>query len=210
MGKVHCLKGTKMIVSRHPVNVAVLDDYQGVAMSIVDWSKVSERANIAVFQDHLANQDALAERLAPFDAVCIMRERTPMPRSLLERLPKLKLIASTGSRNVSIDLAAAEERGITIAHTGFTSTSTIELTWALILASARHVASEAESVRIGGWQHTLGDDLSGKTLGIIGLGNVGSGVAKIGLAFGMNVYCLEPEPDLGRGHGCRGSIGNEG
>jgi phosphoglycerate dehydrogenase-like enzyme len=169
------------------MNVAVLDDYQGVAMRIVDWSKVGDRANIAVFQDHLGNQDAVAERLGPFDVVCIMRERTPMPESLLNRLPKLKLIASTGPRNASIDLAAAAERGITIAHTGYTSAPTIELTWALILASARHISSEAASVRAGGWQHTLGDDLAGKTLGILGLGNVGSGVAKVGLAFGMNV-----------------------
>jgi phosphoglycerate dehydrogenase-like enzyme len=186
-GRSHRSKGVEMTASRHPVNVAVLDDYQGVAMSIVDWSKVSDRANIAVFEDHLADQNAVAERLAPFDVVCIMRERTPMPGSLLQRLPKLKLIASTGSRNASIDLAAAAERGISIAHTGYTSAPTIELTWALILASARHISSEAALVRGGGWQHTLGDDLAGKTLGILGLGNVGSGVAKVGLAFGMNV-----------------------
>jgi phosphoglycerate dehydrogenase-like enzyme len=176
-----------MSASRHPINVAVLDDYQGVAMSIVDWSKVSDRANIAVFKDHLADQNAVAERLAPFDVVCIMRERTPMPAALLRRLPNLKLIASTGSRNASIDLAVAAERGISIAHTGYTSAPTIELTWALILASARHISSEAASVRGGGWQHTLGDDLAERTLGILGLGNVGSGVAKVGLAFGMNV-----------------------
>jgi phosphoglycerate dehydrogenase-like enzyme len=170
-----------------PINVAVLDDYQGVALSIVDWSSVSERANVTVFRDHLSDPDAVAERLAPFDVVCIMRERTPMPATLLERLPKLKLIASTGPRNASIDLAAAAKLGISIAHTGYTSAPTIELTWALILASARHISSEAGSVRSGGWQQTLGDDLAGKTLGIVGLGNVGSGVAKVGLAFGMNV-----------------------
>jgi len=176
-----------MTTSYHPINVAVLDDYQGVALSIVDWSKVSNRTNITVFQDHLSDQDAVAERLAPFDVVCIMRERTPMPASLLERLTRLKLIASTGPRNASIDLAAAAERGITVAHTSYTSTPTIELTWALILASARHITSEATSVRNGGWQRSLGDDLAEKTLGIVGLGNIGSGVAKVGLAFGMNV-----------------------
>jgi phosphoglycerate dehydrogenase-like enzyme len=170
-----------------PIKVAVLDDYQGVALSIVDWSSVSKRANVTVFRDHLSDPDAVAERLAPFDVVCIMRERTPMPATLLERLPKLKLIASTGPRNASIDLAAAAKRGISIAHTGYTSAPTIELTWGLILASARHITSEAASLRLGGWQQTLGDDLSGKTLGIVGLGNVGSGVAKVGLAFGMNV-----------------------
>jgi phosphoglycerate dehydrogenase-like enzyme len=176
-----------MTVSRHSINVAVLDDYQGVALTIVDWSKVSDRANITVFQDHLASEDAVAERLAPFDVVCIMRERTPMPGSLLKRLPKLKLIASTGLQNASIDLATAADRGITVAHTGYTSAPTIELTWALILASVRHIPSEAASVRAGGWQHTLGDDLDGKTLGILGLGHVGSGVAKVGRGFGMNV-----------------------
>jgi phosphoglycerate dehydrogenase-like enzyme len=176
-----------MRTSHHPINVAVLDDYQGVALSIADWSKVSDRANIIVFQDHLADQDAVAERLKPFDVVCVMRERTPMPASLLEHLPRLKLIASTGSRNASIDLAATAERGITVVHTSYTPTPTIELTWALILASARHISSEASSVRNGGWQRSLGEGLAEKTLGIIGLGNNGYGVAKVGLAFGMNV-----------------------
>jgi phosphoglycerate dehydrogenase-like enzyme len=175
-----------MATPPHSVNVAVLDDYQGVALSIVDWSAVTDRANITVFRDHLADQDAVAKRLAPFDVVCVMRERTPMPASLLERLPRLKLIASTGLANASIDSAAAAERGIKVAHTGYTSEPTIELTWALILASARHISAEVASVRDGGWQRALGDDLAGKTLGIIGLGRVGSGVAKVGLAFGMS------------------------
>jgi len=176
-----------MTASHHPINIAVLDDYQGVALSIVDWSKITDRAEVAVFQDHLSDLDALAERLAPFDVICVMRERTPMSASLLERLPRLKLIASTGLRNASIDLAAAADKGITVAHTGYTPTPTIELTWALLLASTRHIASEAASVRNGGWQRSLGDDLAEKTLGIIGLGNIGSAVAKVGLAFGMNV-----------------------
>jgi phosphoglycerate dehydrogenase-like enzyme len=194
-----------MTASRHPINVAVLDDYQGVALNIVDWSTVSDRANITAFKDHLADQNAVAERLAPFDVVCIMRERTPMPGALLKRLPKLRLIVSTGSRNASIDVATAAERGIAIAHTGYTSVPTIELTWALILASARHIPSEAASVRSGGWQHTLGDDLAAKTLGIIGLGNVGSGVAKIGLAFGMNVIAWSQNltSDLAKAAGAR-------
>ena len=176
-----------MITFHHRINVAVLDDYQGVALSIADWSKVSDRANITVFQDHIADQDDLAERLAPFDVVCVMRERTPITASLLKRLPRLKLIASTGSRNASIDLGAAAERSITVAYTSYTPTPAIELTWALILASARDIWSEGTSVRNGGWQRSLGEDLAEKTLGIIGLGNNGSGVAKVGLAFGMNV-----------------------
>jgi phosphoglycerate dehydrogenase-like enzyme len=176
-----------MTVDSHPINIAVLDDYQGVAMRVADWSKVQDRANITVFRDHLADEDAVAARLAPFDVVCIMRERTRMPGSLLRRLPRLKLIASTAPGNAAIDLAATEECGIAVAHTGYFSEPTIELTWALILESARHVSAEAASVQVGGWQFTVGDDLAGKTLGILGLGRVGSGVAKVGMAFGMNV-----------------------
>src|SRR5258707_767120 len=176
-----------MTVVRHPINVAVLDDYQGVAMSLADWSAVRDRANITVFQDHLGEEDAVAERLAPFDVVCIMRERTRMPGSLLRRLPRLKLIASTAPGNAAIDLAATEECGIAVAHTGYFSEPTIELTWALILASARHLLSDAASVRARGWQHTVCDDLARKTLGLLGLGRVRSGVAKAALALGMDV-----------------------
>jgi phosphoglycerate dehydrogenase-like enzyme len=176
-----------MTVDRHPINIAVLDDYQGVAMKLADWSEIQDRANVTVFRDHLADEDAVAERLAPFDVVCIMRERTRMPGSLLRRLPRLKLLASTAPGNAAIDLAATEECGIAVAHTGYFSQPTIELTWGLILAGARHLSAEAASVRSGGWQLTLGDDLAGKTLGLLGLGRVGSGVAKVGLALGMDV-----------------------
>jgi phosphoglycerate dehydrogenase-like enzyme len=171
----------------HPINVAILDDYQGVALSCADWSKVRQRASLTVFSDHLTDPDTLADRLSPFDVLCVMRERTPLPASLLKRLPKLRLIASTGPGNASIDLAAATECGISVVHTRYTSTPTVELTWALILASAREISAESASVRDGGWQRSLGEGMSGKTLGIIGLGHVGSGVAKVGLAFGMSV-----------------------
>jgi phosphoglycerate dehydrogenase-like enzyme len=167
--------------------VAVLDDYQGVALELADWSPVLSRATVDVYNDHLANPDAVVERLAPYDVLCVMRERTPLRRDLIERLPRLKLIASTGPRNASIDSAAAKERGITVLHTGYTSSPTIELTWALILAGARHVISENASLRAGGWQRSVGEDMANKTLGIIGLGNIGSRVAKVGLAFGMQV-----------------------
>src|SRR5246127_2297880 len=116
-----------------PVQVAILDDYQNVALTMADWSEVAAHADITVFTDHLADQDLLVERLAPFDVVCVMRERTPLPRAILERLPKLKLIASTAPRNASIDAHAAAKRGIAVATTGYESTPTIELTWALIL-----------------------------------------------------------------------------
>src|ERR1700745_3647467 len=148
--------------------IAVLDDYQNVALESADWSVLLDRADIAVFQNHLADPDALIERLLPFDVVCAMRERTPLPRHVIERLPNLKLIASTGPGNASIDVAAAEERGIAVVHTGYRADPTIELTWALILASARHLVTESNSVRSGGWQRTVGSDLRGQTLGILG------------------------------------------
>src|SRR6185503_1984075 len=167
--------------------IAVLDDYQNVALESADWSVLRDRADIAVFQNHLADPDAVIERLLPFDVVCAMRERTPLPRGVIERLPNLKLIASTGPGNASIDVAAAGEHGIAVVHTGYWPDPTIELTWALILASARHLATESNAVRSGGWQQTVGADLHGKTLGILGLGRIGFQVARVGSAFGMNL-----------------------
>jgi phosphoglycerate dehydrogenase-like enzyme len=166
--------------------IAVLDDYQNVALNSADWSAIRERADIAVFQNHLADPDAVIGRLLPFDIVCVMRERTPLPRTVIERLPNLKLIASTGPVNAAIDVAAAGDHGIAVVHTGYRSDPTIELTWALILASARNIVTESNSVRVGAWQQTVGTDLRGKTLGILGLGRIGSQVARIGSAFGMN------------------------
>jgi phosphoglycerate dehydrogenase-like enzyme len=167
--------------------IAVLDDYQGVARAMADWTPVDARARVDVFSDHLADTDAVVRRLLPYDVVCVMRERTPLGRDRIERLPRLKLICSTGGRNASVDVAAAAERGIEVLHTGYTSAPTVELAWALILAGARHLTTESASLRSGGWQVTVGDDLATKTLGILGLGRVGSQVAKVGLAFGMQV-----------------------
>src|SRR6202165_1488281 len=167
--------------------VAVLDDYQNAALESADWSLLRDRAEVTVFQDHLADPDALIERLLPFDVVCVMRERTPLPRNVIERLPNLKLIASTGSGNASIDAATAGDQGIAVVHTRYRWDPTIEFTWALILASARHIVTESNSVRSGGWQQTVGTDLRGKTLGVLGLGRIGSQVARIGSAFGMNL-----------------------
>jgi phosphoglycerate dehydrogenase-like enzyme len=167
--------------------IAVLDDYQNAALESADWSVLRDRADITVFEDHLADPDAVIERLLPFDVVCVMRERTPLPRKVIERLPNLKLIASTGSVNASIDVAAAGDHGITVVHTGYRSDPTVEFTWALILACARHIVTESNSLRSGGWQQTVGADLGGKILGVLGLGNVGSDVARIGSAFGMKL-----------------------
>jgi phosphoglycerate dehydrogenase-like enzyme len=167
--------------------IAVLDDYQNTALESADWSVLGDRADIAVFRDHLADPEAVIGRLLPFDIICAMRERSPLPRNIIERLPNLKLIASTGAGNTSIDVAAAHERGIAVVHTAYRSDPAIEFTWALILASMRHVVTESNSVRSGGWQQTVGTDLRGKTLGVLGLGRIGSEVARIGRAFGMNV-----------------------
>src|SRR5271168_3572796 len=176
-----------MFPDREPLEIAVLDDYQNVALSMADWSVLDGQATVTVFNDHISNTDAVVARLRRFDVVCVMRERTPMPRAVIERLPKLRLIASTAHANASIDLEAARERGITVAHTAYSSNPTIELTWALILASARNLVTENASLRKGGWQRYIGDDMAGQTLGLLGLGNVGGGVAQIGKAFGMNV-----------------------
>ncbi len=169
------------------MKVAILDDYQNVALTLADWSKVAKRAEITVFNDHVADTEGVVQRLMPFDILCVMRERTPLPRGVLERLPKLRLIASTGARNASIDMAAAQERGVKVVGTGYGSTPTIELTWALILASARHLAKESESMRAGGWQTTVGRELAGRVLAVLGLGRIGGEVARIGRAFGMTV-----------------------
>ncbi len=179
------------------VKIAVLDDYQGVALEMADWSRLRDRAEITVFRDNISDSQALIERIAPFDVLCVMRERTPLPRSIIENLPRLRLIASTAPRNRSIDMETAKERGITVVNTGYASTPTVELTWALILAGTRHIVAESSSLRKGEWQTKVGEDLYGKTLAILGLGNIGTSVAAIGRAFGMQVIAwsqnLTPE-----------------
>jgi phosphoglycerate dehydrogenase-like enzyme len=186
-----------MTSARELFRVAVLDDYQNVALSMADWSQLDGQATVTVFNDHLSGSDAVVARLQPFDVVCVMRERTPLTRAIIEHLPRLRLIASTGRRNASVDLEAAKERGIEVVHTGYSSSPTIELTWALILASARSLVAENASLRSGGWQRFVGEDLAGRTLGVVGLGNIGAAVARIGKAFNMTVLAwsqnLTPE-----------------
>jgi phosphoglycerate dehydrogenase-like enzyme len=169
------------------LKIAVLDDYQGVAFSMADWSALNDRADITVFNDHLADDAAVIKRLLPFTVVCVMRERTPLTRQRLEKLPNLKLIISTGRRNASIDAKAAEELGIAIKTTRYVSTGAPEFTWALLMAFARKIPQEYNNVRSGDWQTTIGTDLVGKTIGIIGLGNIGSKIAAYAKAFDMNV-----------------------
>ncbi len=167
--------------------VAVLDDYQGCALQMADWNAVSSQAEIQVFQDHLKEEEALIERLRDFDIIVAMRERTPFPRSLLERLPQLRLLVTTGMRNASIDLQAATECGILVCGTAGLPYPTAELTWGLILALLRQIPREDRATREGKWQISLGIGLQGKTLGIMGLGRLGSQVAAVGKAFQMPI-----------------------
>jgi phosphoglycerate dehydrogenase-like enzyme len=179
------------------MRVAILDDYQNVAMEMADWSPVADRADITVFNDHVSDPDDVVARLAPFDVVFVMRERTPLPRAIIERLPRLKMIASTGPFNASIDTAAAEEHGIHVGTTGGSIASTVELTWALILAASCNIVTESVAVREGQWQTSVGRELAGRVLGVLGLGRIGARVARIGVAFGMEVIAwsqnLTPE-----------------
>ena len=169
------------------MQVAILDDYQNAALQLADWSGVRRYAGITVFNDHIADPSAVVERLRPFDVVCVMRERTPLTRDILQQLPALKLIASTGAVNAAIDSRAAADLGIAVTATGYESAPTIELAWLLIMASMRRIDREAASLRAGGWQVGLGSNLRGKNLGVVGLGNIGKEIARIGLAFGMKV-----------------------
>ena len=173
------------------VKVAVLDDYQGVALEMADWSTVPEGTQVSVFRDHLTSADALVERLRDFEIVAIMRERTPFDRELMERLPNLQLIVTTGRRNASVDLDAATNLGILVCGTGggtnVGSSNVTELAWGLILALLRHIPREDAAIRQGHWQTTIGTTVRGKVLGLLGLGRLGSHMAKIGTAFGMSV-----------------------
>src|SRR5260370_10371144 len=154
------------------MNVAILDDYQNVALRLADWSGVRRHAEITVFNDHVADTSAVVERLRPFDAVCVMRERTPLTREILQQLPNLKLIASTGPRNASIETQTAADLGIAVTATRYDSTPTIEFTWSLILASMRGIDRAPASLRAGGWQTGLAANLRGRRLGNPGLANI--------------------------------------
>ena len=167
--------------------IAILDDFQNVALEVADWSAVAQRADIAVFDDHLADPDAVAERLRGFDIVVIMRERTPFPAALIDNLPNLKLLVTTGMRNLSIDLDAATARGVIVSGTDSVGYSPAELTWALILALMRNIPKEDRATREGRWQTALGRALNGRVLGVIGLGKIGARVAAVGKALEMDV-----------------------
>ncbi|MGW8375060.1 D-2-hydroxyacid dehydrogenase family protein [Streptomyces sp. ODS28] len=178
--------------------VAILDDYQQVAHRYADWSALPDGVRPTVFTEPFGGPEAVIAALEPFDVVVAMRERTAFPAEVLGKLPNLRLLVTTGPGNAAIDVAAAERRGVLVCGTrGAGLTPTAELTWALIHAVARSLPAEDAAVRDGGWQHTIGRDLYGARLGLVGLGGIGSSVAKIGLAFGMDVVAwsanLDPE-----------------
>jgi len=165
------------------MKIAILDDYQEVALGFGDWGSLG--AEIEVFTRPFADPADVVGRLRDFEVVVAMRERTRFPAEVLDRLPALKLLVSTGHRNAAIDVAAARRNGVVVSSTGYIAAPAAEHTWALILAAARNVPVESRNMREGGWQTTVGTILSGKTLGLLGLGRLGAGAAKIGQAFGM-------------------------
>ncbi|MBT2895165.1 D-2-hydroxyacid dehydrogenase family protein [Streptomyces sp. McG3] len=167
---------------------AVIEDFQSVATTVVDWSAVTADVEVVTFTEHLATEDEAAAALADFDVVVTLRERVPFPAELFARLPRLRLLVASGMRNSVIDLDAAKRHGVVVCGTASSSTPPVELTWALLLGLARGIVPEAEALRSGGpWQSTLGADLHGRTLGLLGLGKIGGRVARVGLAFGMDV-----------------------
>lgn len=167
--------------------VAILDDYQAAALASADWRSLHPQASIEAFADHLDDLQAVARRLHTFEGVVAMRERTPFPRALFEKLPNLRLLVTAGMRNAAIDLAAATEHKVQVTGTDMLPYPTAELAWGLILALFRHIPQEDRATRAGHWQTTLGIGLKGKTLGLLGLGRLGSQVARVGNAFGMDV-----------------------
>jgi phosphoglycerate dehydrogenase-like enzyme len=167
---------------------AVLDDYQDAATGSADWSVLADRVEVVALREHIADEDTLAAALADFDIVVTLRERVRFPGSLLARLPRLRLLVASGMRNSVIDYAAAQTHGITVCGTASSSAPPVELTWALLLGLARGIVEESRALRSGGpWQSTVGADLHGRTLGLLGLGRIGGQVARVGLAFGMRV-----------------------
>lgn len=188
------------------LRVALLDDYQGVALASADWSSLPADASVEAFRDHLTDEAALTERLQPFDVVMALRERTPFPRSLLARLLRLKMIATAGMRNAAIDLSAATEVGIVVCGTSGSSRATMELTWGLILALVRQIPREDSAVRAGRWQETVGTGLDGKTLGIIGLGNIGGQVAEVARAFRMQILAWSQNLTEERAAACAAAL----
>ncbi len=167
--------------------VAILDDYQNIAFQAADWSSLPSDVELTVFNEHIKGEQAVVDALADFDVVVAMRERTPFPASLIEKLPKLKLLVTIGMRNFAIDMEAARKRGLPVCGTALLPYPAFEHAWALILALFKQIPREDRAMHEGGWQSGLSEGLRGKTLGIVGLGKLGSQVARVGVAFDMKV-----------------------
>jgi len=171
---------------------AVLDDYQGVALSFADWGPLAGRVEPVIFREPFADEDEAAKALAGFEIILAMRERTPFPESLLARLPDLRLLVTTGMRNAAIDVPAARARGVTVCGTRGDKNSTVEIAWGLILNLMRKVSAESQRFRQGLWQGSVGTRLAGRRLGLLGLGELGGRVARVGQAFEMEVEAWSP------------------
>lgn len=188
------------------IRIALLDDYQGVALAAADWTRLAGRAEVVSIGDHLASDDAIIERLTDFNILVLNRERTALTRHRLSSLPKLELVVTFGMRNASVDIAAASEAGVSVCGTKTLGYPTAELSWALILALFRRIPLEARAIAGGRWQTTVGRGLRGRVLGIAGLGRIGQDVARVGAAFGMRVIAwsrsLDPQKAAGLGVEC--------
>ncbi|MEY9873150.1 phosphoglycerate dehydrogenase-like enzyme [Streptacidiphilus sp. MAP12-33] len=172
---------------------AVLDDYQNVALATADWAALDDRVQVRSLTSHIADQDELVAAVADCEILVIMRERTPIGEDLLARLPRLRLLVTSGMRNAAVDVGAARRHGVTVCGTDSNAQPPVELTWALLLGLARRIVVENRALREGGpWQQSVGADLSGRRLGLLGLGKIGSRVARIGHAFGMDVTAWSP------------------
>ncbi|MBI3329816.1 MAG: D-2-hydroxyacid dehydrogenase family protein [Nitrospinae bacterium] len=192
-------------------NVAVLDDYQGVALEMADWSVLPADCQVQVFRDHLTDLDPLGDRLRAFEVVTCMRERTPFRRDLLERLPNLRLLVTTGMRNAAIDVRAATDLGVMVCGTaGGPEAPPAELTWGLILALVRHIPREDAATRDGHWGTTVGMSLENKVLGVLGLGRLGAKVARVGVAFDLSVIAWSQNLTAERAAQCGATLVTKG
>ena len=191
------------------MKIAVLDDYQKVAGQTADWAALPAGSELTIFSDHLADEDKLVARLKDFQAVVGMRERTPFPRSVLEQLPELRLLITTGARNASFDTVAATELGIVVCGTGGAGEGPTELTWGLIIGLLRKIPQEDWLTRAGHWQTTVGVGLKGKTLGLIGLGHIGGLMARVGNAFDMRVIAWSQNLTAARAVECQATLVNK-
>ena len=188
------------------MKLAILDDYQGTARDMADWSELPAGVEVTFFHDHIVDENQLVERLKDFDMVQGMRERTPFPSSVLSRLPNLRLLITTGRRNASFDIEAASELGITVCGTNGGGEGPTELTWGLILAMLRHIPEEDQRSRAGSWGTTIGVGIKGKTLGLIGLGHMGSLVAKVATAFDMKIIAWSQNMTQERAEECGATL----